>query len=88
MWANVKRIEGKELYYMNPSLCIQGEVGYGWPIIAVTVWDEMLGTPFDARSTWHPFGVATNLLISLGILFAVAVGCEWWVRRRKRAKPV
>ena len=63
-------VEGPSLY----GIC------RGWPFPSFLY-------PLDKNpeSEWHIAAsfLGANILIALAILTAVAVGCEWWMRRRE-----
>ena len=83
MWSNT-RVTLIELGVGDDD-CYRGV--YGWPLNAAETYTT---TPWDRPETvikfdieWLPSGIAMNALTALGMLAALAIGCEWQIRRRK-----
>ena len=76
VWANVAL---KSIYGIYDS--------YGWPFDAFYARSNRSGGYFGIQIEGLHAGPALgNLIVTLAILTAVAVGCEWWVRRRGKAR--
>ena len=81
VWANCRLksvtlligLQG-ELQWLEPNVHAQ-DVGHGWPIVFYTDSPPYYGTLIQF--------LIVDALVALAILAAVAVGCEWWVRRRE-----
>ena len=68
---------------------------YGWPCVGIVTQPELeLGTYSGLNFMEPPLGhelhgfsgIMINILTALAILTAVAVGWEWWVRRKGRSE--
>lgn len=84
VWANTRPV-----HFMNDDFPKRDTIAYGWPC------DALRFLPIGKDLTWilnevHP-GLGVDVLVALGILFAVWFVCEWWIRRRdarREEKPI
>jgi hypothetical protein len=55
----------------------------GWPF---TFWSAYVGTIVLIEAKWRYNNLAVDVAFALGLLGAIAVYCEWQIRRRARVK--
>jgi len=101
LWLNIKstdvRFDLEPSVYKAPGFPVTGRcIKRGWASTAYfskTEWEHHPPTLDRYISMRHREGIKNkgltlNTTVAFAILTAVVVGCEWWVRRRRRKMSV